>query len=177
MKTKLLPLLSFLLLSAFADAQSNPRPPMLADRVRMIQANHALLEDLLDHGIRLSDTDTDLGRADECRKALATIGGEVNRTVEQPAADIDRLTELADQLTRLTVEGLVPTLDAARIHINAGSPAGAAKLARIETQTSDDLQTLLTGLTVDPRLNRNDALRTALDRLRATLPGIKPAAK
>lgn len=176
MKTNLIPLVCFVLLSAFADAQSTPRTPMLADRIRMIQVNHALLEDLLDHGIRLSDTDTHLGRAAECRKALVTIGGEVNRTVEQPAADLDRLSELADQMTQLTTEGLLPTLEAARAQIRAGSP-GAEKLAKIETQTSDDLQTLLTGLTLDPRLNRNETLRIALDRLRSTLPSVKPVEK
>ena len=176
MKTKLIPLVVVFALAAWADAQTAPQPPMLADRVRMIQANHALLEELLDHGIRMSDTDTHLGRADECRKAMTAIGNELGRTVERPAADLDRLSELTDQLTQLTVEGLVPTLDVARAQIRAGSP-GADKLAKIETQTGDDLQTLLTGLTIDPRLNRSEKLRTALDRLRSTLPNVKPQAK
>jgi len=159
-----------------APAQPEPSPPtiLLADRIRLWEQNQVLLEGLLEQGLRLSDSDTHLGRADECRKALVVLAEAVQKTVEQPNADTDRLTELADQMTRLTLEGLVPTLSEARQQILAGSP-GALQLQRIETSTVDDLRGLLTGLEVDPRFSRSSALQSAISRLRNTLPAVQPS--
>ena len=168
-----LTLAAVLLAAAWADGQTAPR--LAADQVRLLHANHALLEDLVDHGVRLSNAAVTLDQAAECRRAVARLGHALAAAADDPHADPYRVAELTDQVADLIRDGLTPTLAAARAQIANGSP-GAEKLAGIEAAAAVDLNDCRQAVPVDGRVGRADAVKRAQGRLAAagTGAGLKP---
>ena len=173
MKRLTLTLAAFALLSVWADAQTAPAPVLAADRLRLLQANRDLLEDLLDRGLKLDAASTQLDRADQCRLALGTLTDALNRATEEPAVDADRVAELTDHLTELVQSGLAPTLAGARAKVQAASP-GKEQLTRIETAATTDLTAVQNQFLLDPRLARSAKLKASHERLRDAVAKIAP---
>ncbi len=169
MTRTLLTVVAVLLAAAWADGQTAPR--LAADQVRLLHANHALLEDLVDHGVKLSNAAGTLDHAAECRRAVATLGHALAAAADDPHADPSRIAELTDQVADLVRDGLTPTLAAARAQIRAGSP-GAEKLVGIETAAAADLAGCRQAVPADGRVGRADAVRRARARLDAAGTGL-----
>lgn len=166
-----LTLVAVALAAAWADGQTAPR--LAADQVRLLHANHALLEDLIDHGVKLSNAAGTLDQAAECRRAVATLGYALAAAADDPHADPHRVAELTDQVADLIRDGLTPTLAAARARVQAGSP-GATQLAGIEAAAAADLTGCRQAVPGDGRVGRADAVKQAQARLAAAGAGLKP---
>jgi hypothetical protein len=118
-----LTLLTAALLSAWASAQSDgPARTTTADNLRLLASNRALLEDLIAHGLKLSEASKPLDRAAECEKAAGTLSKAIVTACAAPAPDADRVSELTDYLTAVVSDGLRPVLREAERDIPPGSP-------------------------------------------------------
>ncbi len=159
-------------MAAWSDAQVSA-PVLAADRLRLLHANRDLLEDLLERGLKLNAADGKLDRAEECRRALVTLSGAIDRATEEPAVDADRVAELTDQLTDLARSGLAPTLVEVREQVAAGSPE-AERLAHVEADAAADLTTVETNFLLDPRLANSPKLAASQARLREALAEVRP---
>jgi hypothetical protein len=72
-------LTAFAALAAWAGAQ-NPAPPLSAeDKLRLLKANSALIDNLVRDGISLSAADTPERRAEECRKSSLALAHEIQK--------------------------------------------------------------------------------------------------
>ena len=169
MRRAFLVLTTFAGLSAWADAQTGPR--LAADHARLWHANHGLLEELLAHGVRLSDADGKLDQAAECRRAVGTLGQALAAAADDPAADPDRVAELADELAEFITGGLTPTLTAARSQVRAGSP-GAERLKDIEAATAAELAGCRQAVPADGRVGRVEWVKRARANLAAAADGV-----
>lgn len=112
MARALLLLVCFAALSAWAGAQG-PAPLPAAVQVKLFKNNRALLDNLINHGLDLSDTDDPLDRAQECRRTAQTLANYLERAATD-AQDPDRVAELADLLGDVVREGLTPNLETAK---------------------------------------------------------------
>ena len=154
-------LIVFATLAAWASAQPTPRAD---DRLRLLQVNQSLLEDLLEHGLKLSQTGNKLDQADECRNAMTTLGRVLTNVTSDPSADPDRIAELSDQLSELVTDGLAPTLAEVRDRVKSGSPDGP-RLSKIEKQAATDLQTIQSALPTDGRLGQSTKVQASQKKL------------
>jgi hypothetical protein len=159
-------LLVFAGLATWADAQSAPPAITGGERLQLFRANHKLLEQLIDHSLKLSNADTKLAQAEECRQALVSLTNELNTVGAATSADPDRVAELSDHMSDLIESGLAPTLQVVREQVRNGSP-GAAQLDRIEKQATTDLDNLRTQLILDSRLSKSKKVEAATTRLKA----------
>jgi hypothetical protein len=114
-------LLTFLALAAWAGAQGPPPGPTAADRLKLLRANHMLIENLVDHGIGMADADTPLKRAAQSRRTAQMLANEVQAAADgQNAA---RVAELSGHLDAVLRDALAPNLDRAARDAAPGSPA------------------------------------------------------
>lgn len=95
--------------SLWASAQTPPAAPTAAEQLKLLRDNRVLLEDLLAHGLRLSDANTLVDRAEETRRTTRTLSESLRWEAEN-RADPTRVAELSDNLTSLVRDGLAPTL-------------------------------------------------------------------
>jgi hypothetical protein len=96
-------------LSVWASADDPARGPTAAEQLQLLRVNRSLLEDLLDHGLKLSDANTLIDRAEECRRSARTLSESLKWETENQA-DPNRVAELSDNLAVLVNDGLMPTL-------------------------------------------------------------------
>ena len=162
------------IVSAWAGGQSSAPPQAAPERVRLLHANAALVEELIAHGVRLSGGST-LDQASECRDAVATLGQALAAAAGRPDADPSRLIDLSEQVEQLVVTGLAPALEKARAQVRAGSP-GAERLKRIEEGTAADLGACVEALPTGGRLGGLPQLGEARAKL-GRLPGAVAAGK
>lgn len=115
---------AFFALAAWAGAQ-NPSPPAqltAEDRLRLHRANSALLDNLVDEGVRMANAGDPADRADRCRLAARSL---VNALKDAASADnADRVAELAALFRVVVLEGLVPMLNDAKGLVAPESPSG-----------------------------------------------------
>ncbi|MGL6073116.1 MAG: hypothetical protein ACRC8S_03025 [Fimbriiglobus sp.] len=169
---RLFTIILLLSLAVWADAQSTPTPILASERLQLFRANQMLVEDLIDHHLKLANSNSQLDQAEQCRNALTTLSTALNKATEEPSIDGDRVAELSEHMAELLTTGLNPTLAEARAKIQAGSP-GAAQLAKIETSATTDLNNLRSQLLNDPRLT-TPKVTTATERLWQAMQGIAP---
>ena len=117
MKRTLLTLTAFVALAAWASAQAPTSGPSVAEELKHLKANRTLLEDLVNHSVRVAEAETPLDRADRCREAT----GSLKRALQDAGDDPDRVVELIENLAAMIKNGLVPTLARARQEIPRGS--------------------------------------------------------
>ena len=136
----LLLLVSFAALAAWAGAQGPPPPLSPADRAKLFKSDRALLDQLIDHGIGLSNFDNHLERAQECRKTAKTLANYLERAAKDEQ-DPDRVAEMTGLLTELVRDGLAPNLKVARRDNPKGSPGFEAvqKLGETALKDMDDV--------------------------------------
>ncbi len=161
-------------LSAWAGGQSAAPPPGGPERVRLLHANAALVEQLVAHGVKLSGGSA-LDQVSECRGAVATLGRALAACAENPDPDASRLIDLSEQVVQLVRTGLAPALEKAREQVPPGSP-GAERLKQIEDQTAGELGACRGLLPTTGRLGALPQLAEAREKLGA-LPGALAATK
>lgn len=162
------------MLSAWAGGQSAAPRPGGPERVRLLHANAALVEQLVAHGVGLSGGSA-LDQASECRGAVATLGRALAACAENPDADPSRLIDLSEQVVQLVRTGLAPALEKAREQVRSGSP-GKERLKQIEDQTAGELGACRDLLPTTGRLGALPQLNEAREKLGA-LPGALAATK
>ncbi|MCI0456663.1 MAG: hypothetical protein L0Z62_06750 [Gemmataceae bacterium] len=102
---------------ALADG---PNVPTAAERVRRFQRDRALVERLVEGGLRLAGESDTLKRADECGRLARSVAEEIARAVtakEQPRAD-----RLGQHLEALLVRGVAANLSLASASLPLDSP-------------------------------------------------------
>ena len=127
--------LAFVTLAGLAGGQG-PAVMPVGDQLRLLRADRAVLDQLVDHGLRLADTGTPVGRADQCQKAARTLAVATRRAAAD--AEADRVTEFGGHLERVVREAVLPALADAAAVIPAESP-DAAKLRDTQTRAALDL--------------------------------------
>lgn len=121
MKRSLLTLAIFVALSAWASAGAeNAGRPSAPEQARLLHRNRALLEALIDGGLKLAAEGTNpLDRAAGCQLLAVRLKDELRQTA--PTGESHRAAELFRHLRTLLDNGLAPNLQAARKGIPAGS--------------------------------------------------------
>lgn len=112
--------------------------PSAPANVLRLRTNADLLENLLGHGVAVSDAPDPIGRADECRKAVGVLGDALSAAAGEGRPDAARVAELADRTADLLETGLAPVLDSARDRVRRGSP-GAERLAEVERDLAGEV--------------------------------------
>jgi hypothetical protein len=148
---------------ALADG---PSAPTAEERVRRFQRDRALVERLVEGGLRLAGEPDTLKRADECGRLARSVAEEITRAVtarEQPRAD-----RLGQHLEALMVRGVAANLSLASASLALDSPR------RSEVREVGD-RALAVMLPLEKELKQaggpeqTEALRQSLTRGRAEL--------
>ena len=166
----LLLLVSFAALAAWAGAQGPPPPLSPADRAKLFKADRALLDQLIDHGIGLSNFDNHLERAQECRKTAKTLANYLERAAKDEQ-DPDRVAEMTGLLTELVRDGLAPNLAVARQTFTPTSPQGklVAELGETAVKDLDDVKAAIPA----GKVGDDEKVKAALAALAALRPQLE----
>jgi hypothetical protein len=142
-------------LSLWASAQDQT----VAREIRQLNANRLLLDQLIDHGLRISDEKDGgdpLVRADEYRQAAATLASALKAADQQKDLDpAARVAELSDHVTALVRDGLVPSLDEANGSIPVGSKA-RDRLKDLSDRAAKELTDLGDSFPTGGKFDRSD---------------------
>lgn len=134
-------LTAFVLLSAWAGAQNPAAPAQLTaeDKLRLLKANGALIDHLVQDGLLLSKATTVEDRAERCRGAALSL----LRAIEAAAKteDAERVAELTGLFREVVRDGLVPTLEEGQLAVTPESPSGR-KLRDLRGAAATDLNYL-----------------------------------
>lgn len=152
-------------LSAWASAQVPAPGPTAAEQLKLLTSNRKLLEDLIDSGLKLSDANTALDRAAECRRAAGVLSAALTRASADPTADPDRLAELSDHLGAVLRDGLAPSLAEARSVIPRESQ-DFQRLEALERQAADDAAKAAAALPTAGKVGQTPQVRDARGRLK-----------
>jgi hypothetical protein len=145
-------------LCAWVSAQGTP--PLTAEvQVKQFKNNRILIENLVDHGIYISNADDSLARAEACQRTARTLANYLERAAGE--GDPDRVAEFAELFSQVIREGLMPNLDAAKKSITEKSPR-ADTLKRVNTQVRGDLDGVLKSIPTEGKLAGSDKVKTAL---------------
>lgn len=126
-------------LSAWAGAQ-NPAPPLSPeDRLRLLETNRDLVENLVRDGIAMSAADKPEDRAAKCRDASRSLANEIEKAAKEENAE--RVAELTGLFHEIVSKGLAPTLNEQQAIVPPQSKAGQ-KLAQLRKYTTDDVDGL-----------------------------------
>jgi hypothetical protein len=154
-------LTAFAALSAWAGAQ-NPAPPLSAeDRLRLLDTNSALVENLVRDGIAMSAADKPEDRAARCRDASRSLANEIERAAR--AENAERVVELTGLFRQIVGDGLVPTLKDAQRIVPPQSPA-AKQLAQLKVNANNDVAGLKAVIPAG-KLADNPRVKDALKQL------------
>jgi hypothetical protein len=156
-------LFAFAALAAWAGAQS-PAPPALSpeDKLRLLRANGALLDDLVRDAVAASATNDPVQRAVRCRDAALSLAGAVGEAAR--ADDAERAVELTDLFREVVRDGLVPTIREAQLGVTPESPGGL-KLRELRALATNDVRGIKTALPAGSAAGDNPRVRDALKQL------------
>ena len=138
-------LTAFVALAAWAGAQGPaPAAPLAAeDKLRLLKANAALIDNLVRDGVAMSGSDTPVKQVEHCRNASRSL---VNAILDAARAeDAERVAELTGLLRTVVAEGLVPSLEEAKRGITPQSPADL-KLREVRASAAQDMSDLKAAL-------------------------------
>ena len=155
-------LTTFAALAAWAGAQG-PAPSLTAaDQLRLFKSNRALLDNLVDHGVKMSAADTPLARAEECRRTALTLATYTKRAATEDQ-NPDRVAELANLLGEVVREGLAPNLDEAKRTFPPESRQ-AKRVGELRDTTKHDLDAVRAAIPAG-KVGDNAKVQAALARL------------
>ncbi len=157
-------------LAAWVSAQPG-YTPTAADSLRMLRANRGLYDELTKSALALSDRNTSLDRADECRKVADRLAREAREAVDRK--DADRLAEVSDHLHAVTADGLAPNLTDARQGISPKSP-DFARLREVHQQAFDSLTRTANAVPTDGEWGTSKRAQAAREKLAAAAARIGP---
>lgn len=159
MRRSALTLIVFAALSAWVSAQGPP--PLTAEiQVKQFQANRLLIEDLVDHGIYLSNADDSLSRAQACQRTARTLANSLERAAD--AGDAERVAEFAGLFSRVVREGLLPNLDEAKRSNSDPKSPRAESLKKVGDQTRGYIEGVLKAIPSDGKVGDNDKVKSAM---------------
>lgn len=157
-------------LAAWVSAQPG-YTPTAADSLRMLKANRGLFEDLTRSALALSERNTSLDRADECRKVADRLAREAREAADRK--DADRLAEVSDHLFAVTSDGLAPNLAEAHRDI-APRSADSKRLQEVHQQAFDSLTRTANAVPTDGELGTSKRAQAAREKLTAAAARIGP---
>jgi hypothetical protein len=160
-------------LAAWVSAQPGYNPSA-AHSLRMLKANRGLYEELTKSALALSDKNTSLDRADECRKVADRLAREAREAVDRK--DADRLAEVSDHLHAVTSDGLAPNLAEARRDIAPKSP-DYGRLQEVHQEAFDSLTRTANSVPTDGELGTSKRAQAAREKLAAAAARIGPPPK
>lgn len=149
-------------LSLWASAQD--RNPEFHQRLKQLEANRLLLDQLIEHGLNLSSAEkggNSLARAEECRIAAATLAAALKAA---PSDDPERVAELCDHIAAVVHDGLVPNLTQAGKDIPPGS-RDYERLKGLSSQSSEYVASLVAAIPTGGRLSTSPKVADARTRL------------
>lgn len=158
-------LMTFATLATWAGAQGPTQSLSAADKAKLFKSNRTLIENLVNHGIDLSDADDPLRRAEECRKTALTLANYLERAAKDDQ-NPDRVAELAGLMGDVVRDGLAPNLEEARRTIPPGSPQGK-RAAELPDIVSADLDGVRNAIPSGSKVGDNAKVKTALESLTA----------
>jgi hypothetical protein len=162
-------------LAAWASAQGPAPGRTAAEQLRLFTGNRALLEALVDRGLKLSGGPKPADRVDVCRAAVADVGAAVRRAAGDPDPNPDRVAELTEHLLRLVADGLTPALAAAFAGVPEQSD-GYKALAKLREDSRREVTKVLDALPADGPLGRSAAVRATRAGLAAAADDLAPMA-
>src|SRR5207249_8434309 len=109
----------FLGLAAWAGAQG-PVARSAADQLQLLRTNRGLIDGLIDDSVKLAGANTPVDRADACQGTARRLAGAVEQAAA--AGNPDRVAEFGGHLERAVREGLVPTLEDAKVPPESPDP-------------------------------------------------------
>lgn len=155
-------LVVFLGASAWAGAQGTAPGLTAADRLRLLRANRAVLNDLVGSGVELAGADDPLDRAAACGKTVRALGVAFRAAAE--SGDADRAADLGDHLSTAVRDGLVPALDDARRVIPDGSPR-APELKALRAKAAAEVGEYRAAVPAAGRVADSPKVKAARDQL------------
>jgi hypothetical protein len=161
-------------LAAWASAHGPTAGPLAGEQLRMLRANRLVLEDLLDHGLKVSGRNTPLDRADECLKTTDRLARELRSAVT--LRDGDRVAEVSDLIHQVVTGGFVPNLAQAREVIPAESPHRKV-LQELHAGAATSVRGMAESIPADGELGSKGRVKAARERLTAAADAIGPPAE
>lgn len=162
-------------LCAWVSAQPAATGPTAAEQLKLLKSNRDLLEDLIDHGVKVSKNADVLDRTDECRRAAGTLATALSRAATGPGADADRIAELSDHLGSVWSEGLTPNLREATALIPPSSPQ-YGRLKDVSKWATDDVKKVEAAIPVEGKLGTSAKVKIAREQLTAIAAQLAAAA-
>jgi hypothetical protein len=159
MRRAMLTLIVFATLSVWAGAQ-NTAPLTAEIQVKQFKANRDLIQNLVDHGINLSNADSPLTRAEACRLTSLTLVNSLERAAG--AEDAERVAEFGNLFGEIVRDGLVPNLEAAKKHITDDRSPDAGRWRTVKDDARRDLEAVRKAIVNAGKVGDNDKVKTAL---------------
>jgi hypothetical protein len=132
------------------------------DKIRLLEANSALIVSLVHGGINMSNAGTQVDRVEQCRMVSRSLVNAIGQAAE--AQNAERVAELTDLFGSFARGGLVPTIDEAKRDIPPQSP-DALKLRPIRESAANDLAYLRTTISQNEKVRENQHVKDVLKQL------------
>lgn len=161
--------LAFALISAWASGQNATGPLTAAEHLNLLKTNRKLLEELLDEGVKLGDSNNNLDRAAQCQSVAVRLTRELKSAVDLD--DADRVTEMSDHFSTLIQSGFLPNLATAKENIPVGSPEYPRLLA-IHTDAAKNLDTVKVLIPTEGKLAKKKGISDARAKLQAAAAAV-----
>ena len=157
-------LAAFVALAAWAGAQGPaPAAPLTAeDKLRLLKANGALIEDLVSDGVNLSRAGNSVESAARCRAASRSLVNAIGEAAR--VEDAERVAELTGLFRTVVVDGLLPTLAEAKLGVPPGSPADR-DLRAVRGNSAKDVNELKGSISANSKVGGNQRVKSELKQL------------
>jgi hypothetical protein len=157
-------LTAFVALAAWAGAQGPvpPAPLSAEDKLRLLKTNSTLIDELVRDGVEMSKAGQPVDRAYNCRQASRALVNAIRDAAT--AEDAERVAVLMGLYRELVRDGLVPTLEEAKVGITPNSPADV-QLKGVRGQYATDVSDLRKFATSTGKLADNPRVKDALKQL------------
>jgi hypothetical protein len=155
-------LLVFVTLSAWAGAQGPAPGITAAERLKMLQTNRMLIENIVDHGLDMAGADTPLKRADVCRRTARTLANAVRQAADDQ--NTNRVTELCEHLDSVMRDALAPNLEKAKQDVRPGSP-DESELKKLRASTLTDFDEFRGAIPTNGKVGGDAKVKAAFGKL------------
>jgi hypothetical protein len=165
-------LIAFAALAAWAGAQG-PAPSLSPEqRAELFKKNRTLLENLVENGISLSSADSPLNRAEASHATAVTLANYLKRAATEDR-DPDRVAELADLMTAVVRDGLLPNAAEADRTIPPQSRAERDRLAKVQGAAAAELEAIRILIPAGGKVGDSEKARAAIEALAGLKDKIK----
>jgi hypothetical protein len=157
-------LAAFVALAAWAGAQGPvpPAPLSAEDKLRLLKTNGTLIDELVRDGVEMSKAGQPVDRAVKCREASQALVNAIQQAAT--TEDAERVAVLMGLYRELVRDGLMPTIEEAKVGIPPNSPADL-KLRGVREKYATNVSELRTHATSTGKLANNPRVKEALKQL------------